>query len=79
MEFSLLHNQSPHRLNYHCFPCTSAVVRVAFNSTDYTVNEEMGEVTLTIVKLGSTFSELSALFSTDDSTGMTAATGKYVM
>ena len=74
-----LHDQSPHWLNCHCFPCTSAVVRVVFDATQYTVNEETGEVTLTIVKLDDTSSEVSVIFSTDDGTGMMAATGKYVL
>ena len=45
----------------------------------YTVNEEAGEVTLTIVKLDETSSEVSMIFSTDNGTGMTAAIGKYVL
>ena len=76
---SLLHDQSPHWLNYHCFPSTSTDVRIGFDPTQYTVNEETGEVELTIVKLDVTSREVSVIFSTDDGTGMTAATGKYVL
>ena len=75
--FNLLHDQSPHWLNCYCFPCTSAAVQVGFNLTQYTVNEEAGQVTLTIVKLNATTREVSVLFSTADGNGMMAATGKY--
>ena len=54
-------------------------MRVGFDPTDYTVNEEAGEVTLTIVKLDETSREVTVLFSTDDGTGMMAAIGKYVL
>ena len=56
----------------HCFPCASTVVNIGFDPTDYTVNEETGEVTLTIVKLNATTTPVSVLFSTHNGT----ATGK---